>query len=117
MQRCYALLVGICRIELAAVEQLLDGTDFSQTGQLHNILLDRKAGLLIGHIVELMLAGAVDGRSHVLWACIRGAHAGWSRLVVRRRILRYVHGERVVYETGERRLVAAQTSGLAALKS
>jgi len=61
MQRCYALLVCVRRIELALVEQLLDGADLSQTRQLHNVLLDGEAGLLVGHVVELMLPAAVGG--------------------------------------------------------
>lgn len=64
VQRCYALLVGVCRIELAAVEQLLDGADLAQTRQLHNVLLDREAGLLVRHVFELMLPAAVGGCGH-----------------------------------------------------
>ena len=61
MQRRDALLVRVCRIELAAVEQLLDGPNLAQTRQLHDVLLHREAGLLVGHIVELMLSAAVAG--------------------------------------------------------
>lgn len=62
MQRRDALLVGVRRIELAAVEQLLDSLDLAQTRQLHNVLLDGEVGLLVGHVVELMLpAGAAFG--------------------------------------------------------
>ena len=63
MQRRDALLVRVGRIELAAVEQLLDGPNLAQARQLHNVLLYGEAGLLVGHVVELMLpAGAAVGR-------------------------------------------------------
>jgi hypothetical protein len=61
MQRRDALLVRVCRIELAAVEQLLDGSNLAQARQLHDVLLHREAGLLVGHVVELMLPAAVAG--------------------------------------------------------
>lgn len=74
MQRRDALLVGVGRIELAAVEQLLDGPNLAQACQLHNILLYGEAGLLVGHVVELMLpAGAAVG-------CVCG-HLGSPRRV------------------------------------
>ena len=62
MQRRDALLVCVCRIELGAVEQLLDGAYFPQARQLHHVLLDREAGRLVRpvrHVVELMLPAAV----------------------------------------------------------
>lgn len=64
MQRRDALLVRVCRIELAAVEQLLDGSNLAQARQLHYILLQREAGLLVGHVVKLMLPAAI-ARCHL----------------------------------------------------
>lgn len=82
MQRRDALLVRVRRIELAAVEQLLDGSNLAQARQLHDVLLHREAGRLVGHVVKLMLRAAVGG-CHLGGPQVRRVSAslqlwGWS---------------------------------------
>jgi hypothetical protein len=59
MQRRYALLILVCRIKLAAVEQLLYSANLAQPRQLHNVLLYGQAGCLVRHIIQLMFADRV----------------------------------------------------------
>jgi hypothetical protein len=59
MERCYALLILVRRIDLPAVKQLLYSANLAQPRQLHDILLDGQARLLVRHSVELMLAARV----------------------------------------------------------
>ena len=78
MERCYALLVLVRCIELAAVEEFLDGRNLAQSRQLHDILLDGETGLIC-HLLELMVAcGGVVAlglrtRRHLggsAWCCV-----------------------------------------------
>ena len=53
MQWCYALLVFVCCVTLAAVEQFLYCRNLAQSGQLHDIVLNRQSRSLLAHFLEL----------------------------------------------------------------
>jgi hypothetical protein len=84
MQRCDALLIRICRIERAGVEELLYRSYLAQPRQLHEISFYGQAGLLVAEIFQLDVLVA----SAMLIIIRLGRHCGGGRGAGSRRCLR-----------------------------
>jgi hypothetical protein len=103
MQRCDALLIRICRIERAGVEELLYRSYLAQPRQLHEISFYGQAGLLVAEIFQLDVLVA----SAMLIIIRLGRHCGGGRGAGSRRswsggIVRVVSCEASDALTGER---------------
>ena len=75
MQRRDALLIRICRIERAGVEELLYRGDLAQPRQLHEVSFYGQAGLLAAQIFQLYIPVA----SEMLIIIRLGRHCGGGR--------------------------------------